>query len=858
MPVPSPVVQIRIAALALLAAALPVRGQSTDSLPRDSVPQARGALTPGLSAPARSFGSIRHSVDSSDLRRGARPRTLSELLQARLPGVSVLRYGGDPSEGSRVRVRGTVSVVGDPEPVVVLDGIPVSAPQQVGRAGESTASSRLDDVDPEDVERIEVLPGPAATTLFGAGASNGAIVITTKRGATGPARLTAWSQAALTSEPTTYPANYRQNGVDPVTGAPVADCDVLAIANRRCTPTTLDIWNPLESASPFRHGRYGAGGASVAGGPFGIRAFASTAVRSETSVLDGSGASRLNGRLNAERELFRGFVIGGNVGYVRREATLRADRVVARGLTGEAVNDTNAGYRAVNATMPGTRDGDRLSRSARINWYVLPWLRVNGVVGHDELAQDEVQRFRNGDTDVWETTARTWQVSGFVHGTAEATHHAGRLVRLRTLLSYEEANRRARDNEALVLTNTSDVYSSSVQWSSSDVRSWMLQERIDVGGNLFVNLGVRRVEGERSDGQPGWHPSVDAAWDAGRFGGGRSLRVRGAYAVGVPPRDVTEQLYYVPTFPSDPAPALLHPEQPREAEIGVDARWASRLDLSATYYDERTPKLIVMVPDPQRYGSVVPALAKMENRGVEVGARVGLLDRPAARWTASMTLTALRNRVRDVPGPTYWRYEPGLYDGEPFATATQGVYTFTDANGDGLPVFSEIAFTSRRMVGTVMPTREASVRSELALPRWGLTFAAALDHRGGHGAYDMLRRYNCGSRGCRAWQDPSVPLDEKVRVVAMALSDVGATYVEDASFTRLGELALAWAVPARFGRPFGNGLTLIVEARNVATWTGYTGFDPEVATAVATLPTGDQLRTLPAVPRTLGLRVEWR
>ncbi|HEU5174294.1 MAG TPA: TonB-dependent receptor plug domain-containing protein, partial [Gemmatimonadaceae bacterium] len=450
MPAPSPAMRIGLAALALVAAALPVRGQSTDSLPRDSVPQAQGAVTPGLSAPARSFGSVRHSVDSSDLRRGARPRTLSELLQARLPGVSVLRYGGDPSDGSRVRVRGTVSVLGNPEPVVVLDGIPVSAPQQLGGTT-GAASSRLDDVDPEDVERIDVLPGPAATTLFGAGASNGAIVITTKRGVTGPARLTAWSQAALTSEPTAYPANYRQNGVDPVTGAPVASCDVVAIAIRRCTPTTLDVWNPLESASPFRHGRYGAGGASVTGGPFGIRGFASTAVRSETSVLDGSGATRVNGRLNAERALFRGFVVGGNVGYVRREATLRADRVVARGLTGEAVDDANDGYSPTVDTLPFASDGERLTRSAHLGWYALPWLRVNGVVGRDELAQDDLHRSSSG-TYLWESTARSWQASSFVHGTAEATHRVARLVRLRTLLSYEEAKRRRKDEEAVILT----------------------------------------------------------------------------------------------------------------------------------------------------------------------------------------------------------------------------------------------------------------------------------------------------------------------------------------------------------------------------------------------------------------------
>ena len=856
MPVPSPAAPISLIALAFLAAASPLRGQSTDSLPRDSVPEARGALAPGLSAPARSFGSVRHSVDSSDLRRGARPRTLSELLQARLPGVSVLRYGGDPSDGSRVRVRGTVSVLGDPDPVVVLDGIPVNAPQRLGGTT-GAASSRLDDVEPEDVERIDVLPGPAATTLFGAGASNGAIVITTKRGITGPARVSAWSQAAVTSEPTTYPANYRQNGVDPVTGAPVANCDVVAIAIRLCTPTTLDVWNPLESASPFRHGRYGAGGASVTGGPFGIRAFASTAVRSETSVLDGSGASRLNGRLNAERELFRRFVIGANVGYVRREATLRADRVVARGLTGEAVDDANDGYSPTVDTLPFASDGERLTRSAHLGWYALPWLRVNGVVGRDELAQDDLHRSSSG-TDQWEFTARRWEASSFVHGTAEATHRVARLVRLRTLLSYEEAKRRRKEEEAVILTTNPRVFSASERWSRHEVRSWMLQERIDVGRELFVNLGVRRVEGERSDGRPGWHPSVDAAWEVGRIRGGPSLRVRGAYAVGIPPRDGAGPFYY-PTSPfGPPPPPPIQPEQPREAEIGVDAQWASRLDLSATYYDERTPKLIIMRPDPQWSGYVVPALAKMENRGVEVGARVGLLDKPTARWTASMTLAALRNRVSDLAGPPYWSRQPSVYDGEPFATVAFRPYTFADANGDGLPVPAEIALSPMRVGGTVVPTREASVRSELAVHRWGLTFAAALDHRGGHRLDDWVEHYRCGTGQCRGLQDPGVPLDEKVRAVAVQRTGLAPTYVEDASFTRLGELALAWAVPARFGRPLGNGLTLIVEARNIATWTGFTGFDPEVATAVATLPTGQQLRTLPAVPRTLGLRVEWR
>ena len=81
-------------------------------------------------------------------------------------------------------------------------------------------------------------------------------------------------------------------------------------------------------------------------------------------------------------------------------------------------------------------------------------------------------------------------------------------------------------------------------------------------------------------------------------------------------------------------------------------------------------------------------------------------------------------------------------------------------------------------------------------------------------------------------------------------------YLEDAAYTRLGELALAWTIPARFGRAVADGLTVVVEARNVATWTRFGGPDPEVATTSSANQQFREIQMLPAVPRTIGLRVE--
>jgi TonB-dependent starch-binding outer membrane protein SusC len=127
--------------------------------------------------------------------------TPSQLLQARDAGVSILPASGISGEGSRIRIRGNASLSMSNEPIVFVDGVRINSGGGFGDnsgAGGGGRPSRLDDIDPASIERIEVLKGAAAATLYGTEASNGVIQIFTKKGATGTAR---WSfnaeQAAL-------------------------------------------------------------------------------------------------------------------------------------------------------------------------------------------------------------------------------------------------------------------------------------------------------------------------------------------------------------------------------------------------------------------------------------------------------------------------------------------------------------------------------------------------------------------------------------------------------------------------------------------------------------------------------------
>src|SRR5262249_11629420 len=150
--------------------------------------------------------------------------TLSEVLQARVPGLSILRAGGVAAQGSQLLLRGPRSFFSPSDPIVIIDGIRVDALQDATAAAVGVSTSRLDDFAPEDIARIDGLPGAAAASLYGPGASGGALIITTKHAVGGPERWHARVQPRLGFVSASFPTNYFRPGVSPSTGQPVNPC----------------------------------------------------------------------------------------------------------------------------------------------------------------------------------------------------------------------------------------------------------------------------------------------------------------------------------------------------------------------------------------------------------------------------------------------------------------------------------------------------------------------------------------------------------------------------------------------------------------------------------------------------------
>ena len=124
--------------------------------------------------------------------------TIANALSGKASGVKITRSNGDPGAGSAIRIRGANTISGASDPLIIVDGVPLNNTTSYaggnaltgGRSGGITQGSRLNDINPADIASITVLKGASAAAIWGSRASNGVVVITTKKGQSGEAKIT--------------------------------------------------------------------------------------------------------------------------------------------------------------------------------------------------------------------------------------------------------------------------------------------------------------------------------------------------------------------------------------------------------------------------------------------------------------------------------------------------------------------------------------------------------------------------------------------------------------------------------------------------------------------------------------------
>ncbi len=204
----------------------------------------------------RTLGVDIAQIDASSVTAKAPINNVQNLINGRAPGVTILQNSGVIGSGATVRIRGVSSFALSNQPLIYVDGIRVDNSQGTGPQNQSFGAStttRWNDFNPDDIESIEIVKGPAAATLYGTEAANGVIQIITKKGAEG---RPAWDLTvrggsnAFANQDSRLWTNY---GPDPVTGQIVG----LNIAKREA-----DAGTPIFQTGYMQSYDLGVGGGS--------------------------------------------------------------------------------------------------------------------------------------------------------------------------------------------------------------------------------------------------------------------------------------------------------------------------------------------------------------------------------------------------------------------------------------------------------------------------------------------------------------------------------------------------------------------------------------------------------------------
>ena len=313
----------------------------------------------------------------------------------------------------------------------------------------------------------------------------------------------------------------------------------------------------------------------------------------------------------------------------------------------------------------------------------------------------------------------------------------------------------------------------------------------------------------------------------------------------------------------------LEPEKTREYELGFDAGlFDERLSAEFTYYNKKSRDALIerdlapsfgLTGDDTDLGSLFTNLGSIRNSGIELGLDARVINTSRAALNLRLAATTLANEITELgagvaPIPInggVQRFQEGYSAGGFF----QAPYTYRDENGDGLLSVDEVQIDSTRFLvvpgeeggrdtlnvaylGPTLPTSTQSLSADLTLFSW-VTISALFERRAGNKQWNFTESFRCGrgyalrdlaQAGCEAIAGPNVSLDDQAAFIAKRFYGTETGYIEDADFIKWREMSVTLGVPPVLASRFRalEGASLTLSGRNLYTWTGYSGLDPEI------------------------------
>ena len=849
--------------------------------------------TPGA-VQRRALGNAISTMNAAEISERVANVEVTELLRAKTPGLTIIGGSGTAGAGNNLRIRGASSLLGGNQPIFYVDGVRMST-ARMGNFLSSCCNTEnqqnanlLSMMNPDDIESIEVIKGPAAATLYGAEAAGGVIQIITKRGQAGQQGLQ-WNLRAGVGQNEWGPDRYENYLV----------CTQARIDNAAvypgCTgqqPDALISSRPLDDPAALRTGGISQYGLSVRGGGDGYSFYVSGDVDDEEGILHNNFSNRRSGRANFAFYPTEQLDFAVSLGYNRSHVRLPLQGESAQGIMFSAAlsepgrlypGTGGLGWWIMTPDLSNRFDNQTWAEQTILgvtaNYRPFSWFTNRITFGLDNNNRAAEQFYPPNDP------MQYGPVEGQINRREPTTHvytadYAGTVTNdftenltsnfsfgLQLNVSQHEtisAEGRGLGSDATRTVAAAAVTAGSQAFSESRTLGLFVQEQLGWENRLFLTGAVRLDNSSvfGADIQRILYPKVQASWVLseepfmeGRFSDLENLRLRAAWGqAGQAPSAYAAQRTYASsvvtlangqTVPALAAGAFgnpgLEPERGDELELGFDASaFDDRLGLEVTWYNQRMRNglLSVAIPPSSGFsGSILQNLLETQNRGWEIMLTGIPVELPTVSWSTSLNFSTNNNKLisfGDDRAPSRF----GLYNpvqqhrpGYPLA-GFWGREILRDNEGFPLIENNRPQFGDSIFYGPSTPTRQAGWSNTITL--FGdLQLYTLLDYAGGHYQFNVpeWRRAFLGL----SW-DVVNPAADPRDVALMRAGFGGASpnnvpeaWIEPADYLKLRDISLSYTIPAHLTAPIGaDQLRIMVAGHNLATWTRYSGLDPDI------------------------------
>lgn len=828
------------------------------------------------------------SISERDFNQGV-ISSPEQLLQGRMAGVQVTTASGQPGASANIRIRGTSSVRSGNEPLFVVDGVPLSGSDVTPGgsnfgAGSQTPSNPLSFINPDDIESISVLKDASAAAIYGARASNGVILITTKRGTQTP-MLTFSGSTSISSVPNKLDLlsadEYVNAGVE-------AGADPSVINFGGATDWQDEIFRT--SVSQNYNISYSSGGET---GSYRL----SLGYSDQQGVIREDNLERITARINANQNfiddlivldlsltssrLFQNYAPVGNTAGFQGDligAALQANptRPV---FNSDGTYFQSSDFRnpaAMLAYVDDSSETSRLLANLGVTLNLTDWLYYKATVGYDQ--SDAVRRTgispRLEFPDIVSTNGRgnidNWYVNSTLleHTLNMQRGFAGGEINLLGGFSYQRFENRGNwlqaqyfttdeipivDNIAGVNNVDNRAFQASSRRSVEELQSFFGRVNYNYQDRYLLTANFR-VDGSTKFGRNnkyGYFPSLSLAWRisneeffsplAATFS---DLRVRGGYGItgnqefpgGVSLAIFRTNIDGSITQVNNPNPNIQW-EQTAQAGIGLDyemfdGRFGGSIDL----YHKETENLIF------RQDFAQPAAVDFQwvnldgtvvNRGLELSFFGFPVNTPNFSWRIDYNMSFLDNEVKNLDtfvntGQIHGQGLSGAYgqriaEGQSLFAFYMREFAGFDENGLGIYANNE----ELSFVGSPLPDMNLGLSNTFNIGR--LDISAFLEGSFGFHVYNNTANAIFLKGNLRNGRNVTRAIAESEES-PNNFGEASTRFLERGDYVRLTNLTVGYNVDTALLTNALRGLRLSLTGQNLFLITNYTGFDPEVNT----------------------------